>query len=192
MEAYDLTQENGSNITPINILDAITFVSEAWKTVKSSTIKNCWRKTGILPNLEERDSDQDQDFIIEDEMNEITLELQGIIDELMLQDPITAEEFIHIDDEVQIELLTDEEIVAAVISNPENDNLPEENEESEMNVITNKEALNSLEQVIRYFKNLPNDITINYTELRVLNALRSKINKQIQDNAKQSTLDSYM
>ena len=147
---------------------------------------------GILPNLEEHDSDQDQDFIIEDEMNEITLELQGMIDELMIQDPITAEEFIHIDDGVQIELLTDEEIIAAIISNPENDNLPEENEESEINIITNKEALNSLEQVIRYFKNLPSDITINYTELRVLNALRSRINKQIQDNTKQSTLDSFM
>ena len=147
---------------------------------------------GILPNLEEHDSDQDQDFIIEDEMNEITLELQGMIDELMIQDLITAEEFIHIDDEVQIELLTDEEIIVAVISKPENDNLPEENEESEINIITNKEALNSLEQVIRYFKNLPSNITINYTELRVFNALRSKINKQIQDNAKQSTLDSYM
>ena len=103
---------------------------------------------GILPNLEEHDSDQDQDFIIEDEMNEITLELQGMIDELMIQDLITAEEFIHIDDEVQIELLIDEEIIAAVISNPENDNLPEKNEESEINIITNKEALNSLEQVI--------------------------------------------
>src|ERR1051325_214209 len=129
---------------------------------------------GILPNLEEHDSDQDQDFIIEDEMNEITLELQGMIDELMIQDPITAEEFIHIDDEVQIELLTDEEIIAAVISNPENDNLLEKNEESEINIITNKEALNSLEQVIQYFKNLPSNITINYTELRVLNALRSR------------------
>ena len=147
---------------------------------------------GILPNLEEHDSDQDQDFIIEDELNEITLELQGMIDELMIQDPITAEEFIHIDDGVQIELLTDEEIIAAIISNPENDNLPEENEESEINIITNKEALNSLEQVIQYFKNLPSNITINYTELRVLNALRSRINKHIQDNAKQSTLDSFM
>jgi hypothetical protein len=29
VEAYDLAQENGSNIAPIDILDAITFVSEA-------------------------------------------------------------------------------------------------------------------------------------------------------------------
>jgi len=43
MEAYDLaqeTQESNSNITLVDILDAITFVSEAWKIVKSSTVEH--------------------------------------------------------------------------------------------------------------------------------------------------------
>ena len=62
----------------------------------------------------------------------------------------------------------------------------------EINIITNKEALSSLEKVVQYFKNPPDNISINYTELKVLNVLKSKINKQIQDNAKQSTLDNFL
>ncbi|CAB4487600.1 unnamed protein product [Rhizophagus irregularis] len=199
---YDLAQESSSNVTPVDILDAITFVSKAWNIVKSSTIEHCWEKTGILPdfkgnNPEENDSDWNQD--INDDINRITLELQEMIDELNLQDPITAiheteiaERFIHIDDEIPIELLSDEEIIAAIISRPENDDI-EEDDELETNIsISNKEALSSLEKVVQYFKNLPDNILVDYTELKTLYALKSKINKQIQDNAKQTTLDSFM
>ncbi|CAB4486857.1 unnamed protein product [Rhizophagus irregularis] len=151
---YDLAQKSSSNVTPVDILDAITFVSEAWNIVKSK--------------------------------------LQEMIDELNLQDSITAERFIHIDDEILIELLSDEEIIAAIISRPENDDI-EEDDESETNIsISNKEALSSLEKVVQYFKNPPDNILVDYTELKTLNALKSKINKQIQDNAKQTTLDSFM
>ncbi|GBC36164.2 tigger transposable element-derived protein 6-like [Rhizophagus irregularis DAOM 181602=DAOM 197198] len=202
VETYDLAQESSSDVTPVDILDAITFVSKAWNIVKSSTIEHCWEKTGILPdfkgnNPEENDSDWNQD--INDDINRITLELQEMIDELNLQDPITAiheteiaERFIHIDDEIPIELLSDEEIIAAIISRPENDDI-EEDDELETNIsISNKEALSSLEKVVQYFKNLPDNILVDYTELKTLYALKSKINKQIQDNAKQTTLDSFM
>ncbi|PKC54012.1 hypothetical protein RhiirA1_478142, partial [Rhizophagus irregularis] len=53
-------------------------------------------------------------------------------------------------------------------------------------------ALSSLEKVVQYFKNPPDNILVDYTELKTLNALKSKINKQIQDNIKQTTLDSFM
>ncbi|CAB4490377.1 unnamed protein product [Rhizophagus irregularis] len=168
-----MAQENSSNITPIDILNLTTFAKD--------------------------DFDQNT---IDSDINEITLELQDIkdvicsnyqlhttslqdiINELNLQDPITAKKFICIDDEIPIESLSDKEIIDAIISNPKNNNI-EEDEESEINIITNKEALNS-------FKNPSNDITINYTELKFLNILKSKINKKIQDNVKQFTLDSYM
>ncbi|CAG8748386.1 18378_t:CDS:1, partial [Rhizophagus irregularis] len=75
---------------------------------------------------------------------------------------------------------------------PENDDI-EEDDELETNIsISNKEALSSLEKVVQYFKNLPDNILVDYTELKTLYALKSKINKQIQDNAKQTTLDSFM
>ena len=114
-----------------------------------------------------------------------------MINELNLQDPIIAERFIHIDDKIPIEPLSDEEIIAAVISRPENDDMEEDNE-SETNIISNKKALSILEKMVQYFKNLPDNIFVNYTELRILNVLKSKINKQIQDNAKQIILNSFI
>lgn len=192
VEAYDLAQEGNSNMTPIDILDAITFVSEAWKIVKSSTIKNCWKKTGILPDSEENDSDLDQDTIIDDDIDKITSEIQDIINELNLDDPITAERYIHIDDEIPIEPLSEDDIIAAIISSFEKDDNIEEDDKLEIDVISNKEALNSLEKIIQYCKNPPDDVSIDYAELKVLNALKSKINKLVQDNAKQTTLDSFI
>ena len=56
----------------------------------------------------------------------------------------------------------------------------------------NKKALNSLEKVIQYFKNPSNNISINYTKLKVLSTLKSKINRCIQGNTKQSTLDNFV
>ncbi|CAI2188939.1 4950_t:CDS:1 [Funneliformis geosporum] len=117
-----------------------------------------------------------------------------MIDALNLQDPITAEKFIHIDDEIPIGLLSNKEIIDAVISNSEKNDIKEKEEEklAEINIITNKETLNSLQSVIQYFKNPPNNVLINYTELKVLSTLKSKINRYIQDNTKQSILDSFM
>ncbi|CAH1768361.1 5960_t:CDS:1, partial [Entrophospora sp. SA101] len=48
-------------------------------------------------------------------------ELQNSIDVLNLKDPITAERFICIDDKAPMQVLTDEEIIRAVESNPEVD-----------------------------------------------------------------------
>ena len=183
-----MAQENGSDIAPVDILDAIMFVNEAWKIVKSSTITNCWKKTGILPNFEDYDSDQEDT----DDTDEINSELQDMINKLNLKDSITAEKFIHIDDEIPIEQLSDEDILAAVIPNAENDDIKEDEPPEEINVITDREALNSLEKITKYFKNPPDNITTNYIELKTLNTLRSKINRRIQDNAKQTTLDSYL
>ncbi|RGB35767.1 hypothetical protein C1646_742090 [Rhizophagus diaphanus] len=163
VETYNLAQESSSNVTPVDILYAITFVNEAWNIVKSSTIEHCWEKTDILTdfggnNPEEKYSDWNQD--INDDINRITLELQEMIDELNLQNSITAERFIHIDDEIPIELLSDEEIIAAIISRPENDDI-EEDDESETNIsISNKEALSSLEKVVQYVKHPPDNIFV--------------------------------
>lgn len=45
-----------SNISPahiydINILEAMRMADVAWKEVDTTTIRNCWRKTGILPDI---------------------------------------------------------------------------------------------------------------------------------------------
>ncbi|GBC35801.2 tigger transposable element-derived protein 6-like [Rhizophagus irregularis DAOM 181602=DAOM 197198] len=148
------------------------------ETIQLSNIKVYFLPPNTTAHLQPLDAGiinsfkaQYRKLLIANRIEIITLELQEMIDKLNLQDPITAERFIHIDDEIPIELLFDEEIIAAIISRPENDDIEEDDElETNISSISNKEAL----------------------KLKTLNALKSKINKQIQDNIKQTTLDSFM
>ena len=37
----------------LNIKEAIDFIADAWNNVTQTTIRNCWMKTGILPNSDD-------------------------------------------------------------------------------------------------------------------------------------------
>ncbi|CAI2172062.1 5642_t:CDS:2 [Funneliformis geosporum] len=109
--------------------------------------------------------------IIDNNIDKITLKIQDIINKLNLEDPITTERFIYIDNEIPIEPLSEDNIIATIIS--------KEDDKLEIDVISNKNALNSLEKIIQYCKNFSDDVSIDYEELKVLNTLKSKINKLI-------------
>ncbi|CAB4473441.1 unnamed protein product [Rhizophagus irregularis] len=116
IEAYEISQELNKGVTPINICDAINFSKEAWDFVSQRTIVNCWRHTGILPQDEIDEGEENEDQADQEAYNEI--ELQELIDQLPYDDPIDAEEFLHIDDRLQVDGgLTDEEIVSIIKSN---------------------------------------------------------------------------
>ncbi|CAB4476174.1 unnamed protein product [Rhizophagus irregularis] len=116
IEAYEISQELNKGVTPINICDAINFSKEAWDFVSQRTIVNCWRHTGILPQDEIDEGKENEDQADQEAYNEI--ELQELIDQLPYDDPMDAEEFLHIDDRLQVDGgLTDEEIVSIIKSN---------------------------------------------------------------------------
>ena len=69
------------DIFAINQLEAMRLLEEAWKSIKQSTIVNCWRHTGILPSNDEeasssRDNNAEPD--IEFEVQEATNALQRL------------------------------------------------------------------------------------------------------------------
>ena len=49
VDAYDDVLDDNTLLKPFTIKDAIYMVTDAWNCVKTSTIVNCWKKTGILP-----------------------------------------------------------------------------------------------------------------------------------------------
>jgi len=51
--SLDHEDEGEVDIFAINQLEAMQLLEEAWKSIKQSTIANCWRHTGILPSNEE-------------------------------------------------------------------------------------------------------------------------------------------
>ncbi|CAB5359622.1 unnamed protein product [Rhizophagus irregularis] len=162
--AYDLYDED-QNPPPIDILDSINLIAEAWKMVTKKTIINNWDKAGILFDDESNTSDDD-DSEIEDDSED----LQLLINRLPITDPLNIEEYINIDNEIITEEeLTSEEIVNIV----RGQSAVEEHVEEEDETVAASGALNSIEKLIRYVQQ--NDLGIDNSDMQNLLKLKKKI-----------------
>ena len=56
MEFTTETSISSQQLPPLTILDAINFAAGAWNRVKQRVIQSSWRRSGILPPMEEQDS----------------------------------------------------------------------------------------------------------------------------------------
>ena|SRR5687767_10638740 len=98
-------------------------------------------------------------------------------------------DFLHIDDTLKSsEGLTDEEIVSMVKSK---NNEPETDPNEPLEVISNKEALGHLDDLVLFFE-YSTDTSINSDELNILKKLRRQVLSSYINNAKQTTLDSFI
>src|SRR5436190_16697959 len=131
VKALDKYNEYGIEPVEIDIKKCIKYVACAWNNVIESTIKNCWQKTGILPKIDDNMADEinldnttvemNIDKIIINNTNEEN-EVQALIDKLNLGNSLNANEFIHYDNTViTTEIRTNDEILAAVLPNNENE-----------------------------------------------------------------------
>jgi len=173
----------------LNIYDAINFSKNAWNSVSQQTISNCWKHTGILPQNEMDEMDDEiEDSDQEEFFNE--MEMQELIYKLPFNDFMSAEDFLHVDDSLKNNGgLTDDEIVAMVKSN-DSESTTDQNERS-LELISKKEALNHLNNLVLFFEHL-SDISINSDELNILKKLRRQVLTLHINNAKQTTLDSFI
>jgi hypothetical protein len=173
---------------PLNIYDAINFSKDAWNSVSQQTIFNCWKHTGILPQDEMDETDNEigdhDDQAVRDEM-----ELQDLIYQLPFDDLMDVEEFLHIDDNLKgNEELTDDDIISMVKSN--NSELEIDPNEGPLEVISTKGALGHLDDLISFFK-YSSDV-IDSNELNMLQKLRHRVLRSHINNSKQITLDNFV
>ena len=127
-----------------------------WSAVTETTIKNCWRKTGILPPDNEASTVNELNFdIIESEINN----LQSSIDSLGLEKPMSAEQYMNIDEEIEARNINDEEIVSLVNRSlfQEKDKIEEPAIYPTVNV---KSALESLHVLSDFLSNPPAEYKI--------------------------------
>jgi len=176
-------------VTPLNIYDAINFSKNAWDSVSQQTIFNCWQHTRILPQDEMSDTIEDhedhEDQAIRDEM-----EIQELIYQLPFDDPMDVVDFLHIDDCLKgSEGLTDDEIVSMIKS--KNSEPEKDPNEGPLEVISTKEALGHLDDLVLFFEYSSN-ISTNPDELYILKKLRRRVLTSHINNAKQTTLDSFI
>ena len=126
--------------------------------------------------MDEMDDDFN-DQIFYDEM-----EIQELIDKLPFNDPMSIEDFLHIDDRLKgNEGLTDDEIVSMVKSK---NNEPEADlNEEPLEVISRKDALGHLDDLVLFFE-YSSDISIDSCELNSLQKLRRQVLTSYVNNAK--------
>ncbi len=116
----------------VHLLDAASYVKEAWDSVSSSSIKNAFSKAELM-NL-------DPEPRVESENNVIATELAQTIESLNLSiNQSELEEFVHIDDE------SNEEYVVAVLEDVEK--LLESMKINEVGFDEDKDV-NQLEQIV--------------------------------------------
>jgi hypothetical protein len=184
-------ERNGQQPEKITIKDAIKFTAKAWKRVTSQTIINCWKKTGILPDVDNHSNEIENATSILNSSNvEEVNDLQNLIDKLAPTNPISASEYIIIDDtEKDHEIDIDEqEIILMITPNEQNQ---EEEVIEEFPPVSNKEALLAIEKLNTYIDQQSEKLQLSNNEIKPLNSLKRKIKKIEFDSNKQSTLDNF-
>ena len=91
IDAYDKSITDDTNINKFTIKDAIYMIAEAQSGVSQRTVVNCWRKTGILPSVEEVNRLEQEQNDFNEETQESTL-LQNLMDHLPYGEKLTAED----------------------------------------------------------------------------------------------------
>jgi len=174
----------------INIKQAIDYVVRSWDEVTTTTIVNCWNKTGILPCS--IDNNQTE-FVVEDpdEQLEIisTLHSTGFASQVenyikAVDEPLATEE-----------ILTEADIVSMVKADVmvESETVLSDTDGNDVVVkpMSNMEALTHLKGLIQFQEQSPDEVFTS-DELNILRRKISTFEYLIDKAKKQSSLDFYL
>lgn len=191
IKAFDFQQETGNSKPPIDIKKAIKYVVSSWNKVLPQTIFNCWKDAGILP-LDDTDS---QDEIEENEREEIEdnerREIQDLIDKLEYAHPLTAEEYIRLDQENEItgETLTEEQIVAIL---KENNSISDDESDRETTLVSSSEVLVAFDKIFIYLEQNKSQDIIDKTAFKAMKKARREVYRNNFFSKKQMSLDLFV
>ncbi|GBB88910.1 hypothetical protein RclHR1_15510002 [Rhizophagus clarus] len=164
----------------------------AWLDVKQETISNCWTKTGILPSInhvqKEVASDQidielDAEF---EEIDELLETLPGPATPLLNDIEYFTKELEELPTE---EFLNDKQIIEYVTEDPNEE--AESDSESELEIISVKEAAEGLKTFITFFTQQPDNSVFNYEDLKIFNKYSKLMNVKLIESKKQTSIDSF-
>ncbi|CAJ0926336.1 5803_t:CDS:2 [Entrophospora sp. SA101] len=184
IKAYDDFQDGTTDkLADYTVYNALINAAEAWSNVSQQTIHNCWLKTGILP-----ERTITEPFSINDEDEEKDLEM--LLEKLPNSNNLSANEYIHVEDENVWTDLTDEDIIEMV--NQEEQSSEEEVESmEEIEIISNKVAKESVDTVLKYLYQQGPEFGEVGEEVKILRGLNRRIGLVIQKNLKQTDLNHY-
>ncbi|CAB5116282.1 unnamed protein product [Rhizophagus irregularis] len=148
---------------------------------------NC-DETGILP-LDDTDS---QDEIEENEREENERkEIQDLIDKLEYIHPLTAEEYIKLDQENEItgETLTEEQIVAIL---KENNSISDDESDREITSVSSSEVLAAFDKIFIYLEQNKSQDIIDKGAFKAMKKARREVYRNNFFSKKQMSLDLFV
>ena len=148
------------------------------------TIKHSWEKTKII-------SDDNQGSMIIDSNNQPEIdEINNLISQLPIENPLNADEFIMIDQKLEFEEeMTVQEIVNVVLGQPE----VEDNEgvyKISEPIVTSTEAINGLENALKYIQQ--KDLEVDSQIIKNILKLKREISYRNTQEARQCRIDEFM
>jgi hypothetical protein len=118
-------------------------------------------------------------------------EIQHCINQLRMDEPLLATEYICIDDQLPIERFTDDDIIATVQNEEEYEN-DSDNEYESQPIISVKVALESVDNLMQFVNDPPSGLVFDRKALSVLRLLKSDISRYQTDGLSQSQIDSFI
>ena len=119
-------EKSKKDVYKASILEAMEWSMAAWRELKQSTLVNCWKHTGLLPNTSP--NPPAIDHLVAAEGTEFTAIYDHFLDAAAIQDPIPFAQYINPSSEQQIHIeFTDKEILEAAQAIESED--PEDEEE---------------------------------------------------------------
>jgi hypothetical protein len=180
----------------INVKKAMEYVARAWDLVKAETIINCWRKTGILPTVDddddiqqaliaqERASQEDQEgieFLLQQVSSISDKSLEEVNQYLEIIDLTVSTEQPLTDTEI-IRLILDEEHERVELNNDESD--------EEHLVISIQEGFNSLKTWMQYFEEQESE-EFDMQEIRIFRKYMGIMQRKLIESKTQKNITSF-
>jgi hypothetical protein len=189
LEQYESEAENKN----MDILSAIRFIVRAWREVSLETIYNCFRHTRILPDIQ--NNNEEHIITVTNNNDDLIKELDKDIEALHFRNKMDIEKYINYPEEENTEeVLNDQEILNLVtyLEPEKTENEEEEDDSTELQKITHKEALNAIELTEQYFvqQDLSDTIRLEYDT--ALLKLRRLIGKFQSASFKQTNIETFL
>ncbi|CAB5377764.1 unnamed protein product [Rhizophagus irregularis] len=190
IKAFDFQQLTGNSKSPINIKKAIKYVVSAWNKVLPKTIFNCWNKTGILPDDTNSYNEIEENRHNETEENEYR-EIQDLINKLEYTHPLTAEEYIRLDQENEnAGIPPSEEQIVAILK--ENNTMSDNEGDKDIISVTSSEALIAFDTIFNYVEQNDSQDIFDKSALKVMKKIRKIVYRNNFFSKKQSSLDLFV
>ncbi|CAG8531682.1 4983_t:CDS:2 [Funneliformis mosseae] len=191
IKGFDFQQETGNTKPYINIKKAIKYVVLTWNKVLIQTIFNCWINTGILL-LDNTDS---QNRIEENECEELEenehKEIQDLIDKLEYTYPLTAKEYIKLDQGNRIaeEMLTEKQIVNIL---KENNSISDDEGDRDITPVSHSKVLVTFDTNFIYLEQNDSQDIIDKDAFKAMKKARREVYRNNFFSKKQMNLDLFV